>query len=692
MTKVCLIALLGMGVCATASAAEFSFGRPTRLTLERSTAVNVAVGDINGDGRADLVTTAVRPPTQELSAFLQRADGALAPPIRMAVSRDAYNNYTSPLVLADLDGNGTDEIVLGSEAEGLRIARYSPAGGFTLSSHFAGSGCRVLGRADVDGDGKVDVLCHQGTRAIVYHGNGSGGFRIDLQYHTPAEGDGASIRAADVTGDGRSDLLVTGSGMNSFAVLPSNGYFLLPPRVYAYPRTATRVWPAAMEVFDVDGDGHAEVIAAMPGRRPESALYVYRRGDDGFLALFERLPLHDSPTAMVAGDIDGDGDPELVVGHYTFHEVTVLGIGTAGLGNARRFELPGFGNHIFSAVRAGYSGSLALGDLNGDGCQDLAAATHSGFVVLRGCGADAPRVPVRDFDGDGVSDLLWLDHESGDVELWPWASLEGHLECVRENVRYGRAMCPMYTNASQSIPQAVGDFDGDGTSDVFWRHPSTGANQIWNRAYYPRPVTAVGSQDWQVAGVGDFDGDDHSDLLWRHARTGANVVWRSADSTNTYNLAPVGDLRWKVAAVGDFDGDRRSDLLWRHSGTGQNVLWSAGRSDLLLPVSSVSDLRWAVAGVGDFDADGKDDLFWRNSGTGVNSIWRSADSARPLSVSGVAGQTWQVGPVGDFDGDGRADLVWSNPDGRSTLWPSADSRQARALDPMHSPTYMRLVH
>ena len=68
--------------------------------------------------------------------------------------------------------------------------------------------------------------------------------------------------------------------------------------------------------------------------------------------------------------------------------------------------------------------------------------------------------------------------------------------------------------------------------------------------------------------MGDFDGDGRSDVLWHNSVTGDLYVWfmNATVVTGASFLNPSGlaDTRWQIEAVADFDGDRSPDLLWRH--------------------------------------------------------------------------------------------------------------------------------
>ena len=105
-------------------------------------------------------------------------------------------------------------------------------------------------------------------------------------------------------------------------------------------------------------------------------------------------------------------------------------------------------------------------------------------------------------------------------------------------------------------------------------------------------VTAVTSQAWQVAGIGDFDGDGHDDVFWRNASTGANTIWRSANSGSRIPVATVAGASWQVAAIGDFDDDGNDDVFWRNASTGANRLWRSANASTRIGVVDVTNTAW----------------------------------------------------------------------------------------------------
>ena len=227
------------------------------------------------------------------------------------------------------------------------------------------------------------------------------------------------------------------------------------------------------------------------------------------------------------------------------------------------------------------------------------------------------------------------------------------------------------------------DFNGDGISDVLWRNITTGANTIWRSANsgLRLSVKTAPDQAWKVVGIGDFNADGQADILWRNTATGANSIWKSGNAGSLQSVTGVTDLNWQIVGVADFDGDGTADILWRNASTGANTIWKAGNSHVRQPVTGVTNVAWHVVAVGDFNNDGRADIFWRNTNTGANAIWYSANAATSASVTGVTNLDWKVAGAGDFDGDGAADILWhEQATGMNVIWKSGNAATQQPVD------------
>jgi Ca2+-binding RTX toxin-like protein len=281
------------------------------------------------------------------------------------------------------------------------------------------------------------------------------------------------------------------------------------------------------------------------------------------------------------------------------------------------------------------------------------------------------RLPTvaNDFNGDGVSDVLWRNTATGANEVWQSG-----------NSATKQAVAALTDQKFQIA--GVGEFNGDGVSDVLWRNVSTGVNTLWYSAnsVTKKVLSAQTDLNWQVVGVGDFNGDGVSDILWRNTATGANSIWKSGNAATKQAVTTQSDLNWQVVGSGDFNGDGVSDILWRNAATGANSIWKSGNAATKQTVTTQFDLNWWVAEVGDFNGDGVSDILWRNAATGAHSIWKSGNSATKQTVTTQSDLNWQIVGSGEYSGDGVSDLLWRNYNtGANVIWKSASSATTQTV-------------
>jgi hypothetical protein len=228
----------------------------------------------------------------------------------------------------------------------------------------------------------------------------------------------------------------------------------------------------------------------------------------------------------------------------------------------------------------------------------------------------------------------------------------------------------------------TGDFNGDGRSDILWRNAS-GTVTEWlgtaNGGFTGNlaNVSETVPLSWQIAGVGDFNGDGKSDVLWRDS-SGVVTDWLGTASGafvgNLANASSSLPTSWHIVGTGDFNGDGRDDILWRNdlgtvtdwlgtSSGGFTGNWASSNQNL--------PLSWQVVGTGDFNGDGITDLLWRDSsGTVVDWLGNANGGFTGNYANSAAslGNNWQVASIGDFNGDGHDDVLWRDSAGHITDW------------------------
>jgi len=167
-------------------------------------------------------------------------------------------------------------------------------------------------------------------------------------------------------------------------------------------------------------------------------------------------------------------------------------------------------------------------------------------------------------------------------------------------------------------PTKPHDFNGDGISDLLWRNSSTGAvvETQMNGGTVIASTSLGGDANWSVIGTGDFNGDGNVDILWRYS-SGMVVESQMNGSTVIASTSLGGDANWSVVGNGDFNGDGKTDILWRYAPTGNVVETQMNGGTVIASTSLGGDANWSVIGTGDFNGDGMSDILWRNGSTGA---------------------------------------------------------------------------
>jgi FG-GAP-like repeat len=352
---------------------------------QRVHAEAVAVADVNGDRRQDLVAvgsdTRLRVQEGAVSVSLNRGRG------KFGAARTYRIGYDSSAVaIADLSGDGKPDL---ATANGVDVSVLINRGGgrFARSMEYAARQPWDIAIGDVNGDGKADLVTANNKWAVnsisVYINRGAGRFSPRVDYRTGHGPD--SVAIADLNGDGKPDV-ATACLRNTVSVLLNNGDGRFASRVdYPAPQH-----PRSIAIGDVNGDRSPDLVTANSPeggtRRPDSVSAFLNRGDGTFRPRRDYRAKGDSGFGPIAlGDLNRDGRLDVAVGEdleYRFgssapRRIAVL-VGRGDGSFARRMDYA-TGRTVADAWAPR---GIAVGDLNGDGKLDIAQGKFIDVAVL----------------------------------------------------------------------------------------------------------------------------------------------------------------------------------------------------------------------------------------------------------------------------------------------------------------------
>jgi len=370
----CVLALV-LGATASSAAVSNvpSFAATKRYALANANgcdrcAVGTAIGDLNGDGRPDVVTVSG---DDSLAVFITKADGTFSTRRDYLTAGDAAD-----AVIADLNGDGHPDVAV-AEADGF-VSTFMNQGDGTVATRrdyaggSEGSGPFSIAAGDLDGNGSADLVAANGSASIsVLRNNGDGTFAAQRDYRLTGAG-AVSLALGDLNRDGRPDV-VTGA----VSVLLNNGDGTFAERDYNTPDARS------IALGDLNGDGKLDV-AASNAYRGVSVRLNTGNGGLGRARVYAVLPswsygLSDGePQSVAIADLNGDRKPDLATVNDD-RRVSVLV--NAGGGRFRSPIDVGIAKcgEFYESARA-----LSTVDLNGDRRADLIAVGSAGLCVSLG--------------------------------------------------------------------------------------------------------------------------------------------------------------------------------------------------------------------------------------------------------------------------------------------------------------------
>jgi hypothetical protein len=409
------------------------------------------------------------------------------------------------------NGAGVTNINLAANSGGA----LTISGGFPLSSMpIVGNGPRSVAVADVNGDGKIDLIsANYGTNGTgntlsILTNNGAGIFTLAS---SPVVGTGPySVIATDVNGDNKMDLVCAnfnGGSNNTLSILINNGTgnFTLSSS------PVVGLGPDAVTAADVNGDGKMDLISANFGTATGNTLSVLTNNGTGSFVLASTLVVGQGPMAVIATDINGDNKLDLVCANFYANSISLL----TNSGN---------GNFVLSSSITGISrpNAIAAMDVNNDGKMDLiiSAPAIDSLVILTNNGTgnfttssspslDSPynsgsatSVATADVNGDGKLDLICANSAGGNGNTLSLLTNNGAGDFVLTPL-------PLYVGRGPYSVVAA-DVNGDGKPDLMCANFGTNTlSVLFNSPTLTGIVQSTGpitSPMWNATTPIDFGG------------------------------------------------------------------------------------------------------------------------------------------------------------------------------------------
>jgi glucose/arabinose dehydrogenase len=347
-----------------------TFAAPTASATGRH-AHDVAIADVNGDGKLDLASANAQDNT--FSVSLGTGPATFAAPTAYATGGEPKS-----VDLADLNSDGKLDAVTANQASNnVSVALGNGNGTFQASVNYAAAGgAHEALVVDLNADGKLDlaVAGWGGSIVSILLGNGNGTFAAKTDFSSGAAPH--SVAPADFNKDGKVDLVVANHGDGTAAVLLGNGN-----GTFAAPVSlAAGSGPHSVRVADLNGDTNADFVVALDAA---NAVAVFLGNGNGTFQPKSTLTTGQTPKGVELADINGDGKIDILTANIRGNYPSLNNPGGDSVSILLGTGTGTFAPKVDVTVGQGPF-SVSARDLNGDGKRDLVTANwwDAGVSIL----------------------------------------------------------------------------------------------------------------------------------------------------------------------------------------------------------------------------------------------------------------------------------------------------------------------
>jgi hypothetical protein len=699
-----------------------AFGTQVDITATGNEHEGAAVGDLDGDGKPDLVVT--NSINLNSVSIFRNTGGPGA--ISFAAKQDlAVVNAPYSVAIGDLDGDGKPDLAVANNgANKVSVFRNTSVPGSisfdTRVDITVGTSPYGVAIGDLDGDGKADlVVSTQNTSATLYvvQNNSTTG---SFSFGTPigvASGSGFVVALDDLNGDGKLDIAEAAAGV--VVVVPNqstSGNMVFGAAQNFYNDS----YAAGVAISDLDGDGKKDIVCV--NRFTNNLSAFHNTGSSGAISFAAHVDyvVGDDPFFVTAGDVDGDGRPDLVVANSAAPAVSVLrNIIGADVAPALTGFTPNAGLAGTSVTISGMNltGATAV-SFGGVPAQSFTVNSATSITSTVGIGASG-NVSVTTpygtvslggftYQGPLISGITPLLGATGTVVTISGSNFTGasavsfggvaasaftvtNDNTIMATVGSGASGDVRVTTPAASVafsgfvfgvlPQVAGFSPVSGTigSQVVVTGGNFGSTPESNIVYFGpvrATITAASATSLTVTvpkGAGYNPVSVTTNGLTAYSSMPFHVVFTVDSPTlnsRSFKIAGMAATNAypRAAAVGDLDGDGKVDVVTADDVSGKlSVLINKSVSGAVSFSTATSLLAGAGAfhvATGDLDGDGKLDIaaVSFNSGNASSvSVFRNTTSGG--TVSFALQQTYSTGngssgiAIADMNEDGKPDMI-----------------------------------
>jgi hypothetical protein len=403
------------------------FAQPTvdqSMTPDLARPVDLAGIDLAGRDFALPVDQSLPPDLAQSIDLTQPPD--LAPPLFLPPVASATGNIIpDALAAGDLNRDGRADLVVGyfNGAEGIDVMLGKGGGNFLAPVHYDVPGATLgLALGDLNGDGWLDIVApnYVSANVSVLINNGGGGFAAPTNYAVTAMGEPRGVVIADFNGDGKNDVATANENSDTITVLIGNGDGTLKPGI-DYP---VSLGPFNLVAADFNHDGKLDLAAAC---YPHNEVDVLPgTGSGTFGAYVTTNYMNEAPSDLALGDFNGDGKLDLATVDFGDRVAILLDTNAnkftqfsifPSLTSASRIATGDFnhdGRLDAATANPGDPDGPSVAVLFGDGTGKLnEPPLRLADPNLKGAAA----IAVADIDGDGKRDDIVVADDNNDQVL-----------------------------------------------------------------------------------------------------------------------------------------------------------------------------------------------------------------------------------------------------------------------------------